>query len=242
MHQPVSCRLFVDPLDFLKERGSHAARTANPTRHLADMLPADAEGFGHPAEQAAVEKRLSQRRVAARGGTFGTRAFGTHAPNSSQRCATLSSAFFGRCRLKDLISAIRQSLRLSKAGFADRLGVSVSALGNWERGRNRPHPDHLRKMAELAPRFAAQIDRELEEYEWHRGDVHPSRSTGRRYGPETRAGLIQGIDIILEWGPTEYIAALRDFIEERAARSKELRDSAPARRAPQGEPARSRRK
>jgi len=42
---------------------------------------------------------------------------------------------FDAQRLKDL----RQALGLTQEAFAHHLGVSLSAVGKWERGETRPH-------------------------------------------------------------------------------------------------------
>jgi len=53
--------------------------------------------------------------------------------------------------------------------FAARIGASPAAVQKWENGRNRPAPNHLKRMAELVPALAAELQKEIAAYEWHRG-------------------------------------------------------------------------
>ncbi|MDO4679667.1 MAG: helix-turn-helix transcriptional regulator [Aerococcus sp.] len=47
------------------------------------------------------------------------------------------------------IRTIRKNYGLSQKELADRLGVGVSAVSNWEKGRNQPSNENLKKIAEM---------------------------------------------------------------------------------------------
>ncbi len=86
--------------------------------------------------------------------------------------------------LAGLSRRVRRSLGLTQEEFASKLDAAGSSIRNWEAGRKRPSPDFLKKMAELAPAFASEIDGELKVYEWH-----DSKQGGRRYSEETISAL-----------------------------------------------------
>lgn len=48
-------------------------------------------------------------------------------------------------RIKD----IRVGLNLNQKGFADKIGSTVSALSNWENGRNKPNDLMLKSIADV---------------------------------------------------------------------------------------------
>ncbi|MBR2259418.1 MAG: helix-turn-helix domain-containing protein [Blautia sp.] len=52
--------------------------------------------------------------------------------------------------LPTFIANVRSSLSLSKAAFAKLIGVSASAAGNYESGKNKPKDEILKKIKELA--------------------------------------------------------------------------------------------
>ncbi len=47
------------------------------------------------------------------------------------------------------VKAVRESLGLTQAEFAARLGVSTRAVSNWEQGLDTPRADRLNAMAAL---------------------------------------------------------------------------------------------
>jgi len=71
--------------------------------------------------------------------------------------------------LAELSRKVRRSLGLTQEQFAAKLDAAGSTIRNWESGRKRPAPDFLKKMAELAPGFVHEIEKELHAYEWHQG-------------------------------------------------------------------------
>jgi len=81
--------------------------------------------------------------------------------------------------LKALVRRVRAGLRLKQGDFARTLDVSEASVQNWENGRNRPSPNLLRKMAQMVPALAVEIQREIEGYEWHPKRL-PARSTGKQ--------------------------------------------------------------
>ena len=48
------------------------------------------------------------------------------------------------------IAHLRKRLNLKQIPFAHRLQVDQGAVSNWERGKNRPHPEAFVKLAGLA--------------------------------------------------------------------------------------------
>lgn len=48
------------------------------------------------------------------------------------------------------IKSIRSSLNLNQKEFSEKIGATVSALSNWENGRNKPNSVMLSKIASLA--------------------------------------------------------------------------------------------
>lgn len=63
------------------------------------------------------------------------------------------------------IRTIRNKLKLDQKQFAERLDVTVSALSNWECGRNKPKEMFLEKIAELGNTTAdIMLDREVVDY------------------------------------------------------------------------------
>jgi len=71
--------------------------------------------------------------------------------------------------LRALVGTIRARLGLSPEAFAGAVGASLSALRNWEAGSKRPHPKYLKRMAEMAPAFAVEIEQAIASYDWHPG-------------------------------------------------------------------------
>lgn len=56
-------------------------------------------------------------------------------------------------RIKD----IRSSLKMSQKSFAEKINATVSALSNWENGRNKPNDIMLREIALLGNTTVTQI-------------------------------------------------------------------------------------
>ena len=50
---------------------------------------------------------------------------------------------------KNAIRKLREQLILNQQEFAQVMGVDVGTVSRWERGIQRPKPEHLRKMKEL---------------------------------------------------------------------------------------------
>jgi transcriptional regulator with XRE-family HTH domain len=105
-----------------------------------------------------------------------------------------------------LIGRIRRSLRLTQGRFAAALSVSEASVANWERGRNKPSPASLKRMAELAPALAPEIGEVLKSYEWHERpiaerDLHelPGDISGevqrlaKKHGLDTSVILLQAL-------------------------------------------------
>lgn len=71
--------------------------------------------------------------------------------------------------ISTITKRVRLALGLTQQELAGRLGLKSgnTSIGNWEQDRKRPSPRHLKKMAEMAPAFAAEIARLVESYEWH---------------------------------------------------------------------------
>lgn len=56
------------------------------------------------------------------------------------------------------IRAARQAKRLSLQAFADQIGVSKTALAEWERGEKFPRPHNAMSLIKALPRLTlAQI-------------------------------------------------------------------------------------
>ena len=51
--------------------------------------------------------------------------------------------------LHDRITPARETRRLSKTYFAERLGVTRTAYSHWETGRAKPSTKHIKKIAKL---------------------------------------------------------------------------------------------
>ena len=63
------------------------------------------------------------------------------------------------------IRAIRNSLKLDQKQFAKKLDITVSALSNWECGRNKPKEMFLEKIAALGNTTVDEMmDREVVDY------------------------------------------------------------------------------
>ncbi|MGH9021467.1 MAG: helix-turn-helix domain-containing protein [Acidimicrobiales bacterium] len=96
-------------------------------------------------------------------------------PNSKATLISCQEEFVP-VSLKALARKVRKRLGATQEGFAHELGTAGSTVGNWESGRKRPSPKHLRRMAELCPEFSDEIRGEIESYEWHRGKSGESGS------------------------------------------------------------------
>ena len=57
------------------------------------------------------------------------------------------------------VKAIREKMGLSQSLFANRFGLSVYALRNWEQGKRQPDPAARAylKIIEKAPDFVAEV-------------------------------------------------------------------------------------
>ena len=66
--------------------------------------------------------------------------------------------------IPELICGVRSSLSLSKASFAKMIGVSGTAVGNYESGKNRPKDEVLKKIKELVA-TSAEVKKEEEAVE-----------------------------------------------------------------------------
>jgi len=72
--------------------------------------------------------------------------------------------------LKSLVLQFRKEKRLTQAKLGALLGMSEASVNNWERGKNRPTPAALAKMADLAePKLAEKLRDALAAYQWHPG-------------------------------------------------------------------------
>ena len=56
----------------------------------------------------------------------------------------------------DRLLALRRGLRLTQQELAQRLGVTVATISNWERGKSSPQPYLVRRLEELE-REAAEV-------------------------------------------------------------------------------------
>lgn len=50
---------------------------------------------------------------------------------------------------RERLKAARLRLGLSQEDLAERIGVSVEAVGHWERGKKLPYPIHVRRLSEI---------------------------------------------------------------------------------------------
>lgn len=48
------------------------------------------------------------------------------------------------------IAACRINAKLSQRNFADKIGVSLATVNNWEAGKTEPDLSQLRKISELS--------------------------------------------------------------------------------------------
>ncbi|MDR2897658.1 MAG: helix-turn-helix domain-containing protein [Spirochaetaceae bacterium] len=57
------------------------------------------------------------------------------------------------------VKSIREGMGLSQAAFANRFGLSVFAIRNWEQGKRQPDPAARAylKVIEKAPQFVASV-------------------------------------------------------------------------------------
>jgi putative transcriptional regulator len=57
------------------------------------------------------------------------------------------------------VKAIREKMGLSQSSFANRFGLSVYALRNWEQGKRQPDPAARAylKVIDKAPEIVAQV-------------------------------------------------------------------------------------
>ena len=53
-------------------------------------------------------------------------------------------------RMGTVFRSIRKQSGLSQRELADMMGVSQSAISNWESGKDKPNMDHLEQMMKLA--------------------------------------------------------------------------------------------
>jgi len=61
---------------------------------------------------------------------------------------------------KELIKTVRLKLRRNQTEFAKMMNVDVGTVSRWERGLQRPHMVHLRK-----------IDRIVRKHQWNLEEV-----------------------------------------------------------------------
>lgn len=79
----------------------------------------------------------------------------------------------GEARVKTLkvpehvdVKALRNSLELSQAEFAERFNFQLTAVQNWEQGRRFPNPSAvmLLKVIENAPDLVARVAEEIRDH------------------------------------------------------------------------------
>ena len=114
--------------------------------------------------------------------------------------------------LASLVIRIRRSMRLTQARFAASLSVSEASVANWERARNKPAPDSLKKMAQLAPAFREEIGSALRFYEHHRRPDEDSRYAGGIEPGDLHAAL----DLILDKASERMVKTVTQFLTSRA--------------------------
>ena len=59
--------------------------------------------------------------------------------------------------LGNRIKEIRIKLNYDQKRFANEIGATVSALSNWENGRNKPNMDRLSKIAQLGDTTVTEL-------------------------------------------------------------------------------------
>ncbi|MBD3950040.1 helix-turn-helix transcriptional regulator [Tuanshanicoccus lijuaniae] len=60
-------------------------------------------------------------------------------------------------RLGLIIKSIRSELGLDQKQFANKINATVSALSNWENGRNKPNNNMLHQIAKLSNTTVSEI-------------------------------------------------------------------------------------
>lgn len=61
-----------------------------------------------------------------------------------------NEAYIDKHKVGQRIQAIRFAKGMDQKQFSDVIHATVSALSNWEKGRNLPNKERLRKIADLA--------------------------------------------------------------------------------------------
>lgn len=122
-------------LDATEAVGLEAEDWVNQTIMVAKRLMGSGAGLreAHAAINDLAARRPTICRVA-KDTDFAALASDLHALNVRLRRKTVTVAAGG------WIAAVRERHSLSQRDFADRLGIDVRTLQNWEQGRNRPDP------------------------------------------------------------------------------------------------------
>lgn len=64
-------------------------------------------------------------------------------------------------RIKNEVKELRLALGLTQKGFADLIGVSVSAVKQWESGRCYPSPPHMKIIIGVREMVSAGVAFEI---------------------------------------------------------------------------------
>lgn len=135
---------------------------------------------------------------------------------------------------------VRLALDQTQEAFARTMSVSKTSIQNWESMRGKPQPDRLRRMAELAPRFARELRSaaeklELEIRERRRGAGRRSsgrklgfvsiKVASRRYAEDTIVAAHEALDLVLDNAHSGIVKKVQTLLDKHAAQWRDRDES-----------------
>ena len=124
--------------------------------------------------------------------------------------------------IPSLTRAVRKRLLRSQQAFAEMVGVSLTAIRHWEKGRNRPRPENLEKIAKLTAdaHLAERLHWHAEHYEWHPGEDDQTVINSQE-AQRARCAL----EIVIQRAPSYGLTGVTEYLEDHADRYSKLREN-----------------
>lgn len=105
-------------------------------------------------------------------------------------------------RLGQRVKAIRSELNLSQKELAEKIGTTVSAVSNWECGRNNPNSVMVQRLDKLAGGYYLSpntIQRLFEYLEKREKEFYAHKNSADSFYTEWLDGQVHVLEKIREW-------------------------------------------
>ncbi|MBW7995332.1 MAG: helix-turn-helix transcriptional regulator [Candidatus Glassbacteria bacterium] len=136
-----------------------------------------------------------------------------------------------RLNYQGYVTALRKKRKISQAVFAERLGVSLGAVGIWEYGRGTPKYDTAIKLIALDPELAKKYelpekeeDQKESKTPWGRQERH-DRIAAAEKGEERPAAAVEPA---VKPGPKRREVIAEELLQEQEAKQPASSETSPS--------------